>query len=553
MLPKRLFLYTGLLPLLAWAFAATIARPDDIDSKYPLGPQLRVLAADVKSPSYRMLVNEKMLITDLAAEWQRVVTADNPDSFLAAHGGKDKVLADPALKRAYQRRVEVRDQFLALMRAGYQRYRQVPPFDRGATAELAGTTLRDPASKRLPLEVVLPAPGAEHQWPRFRGPSGQGSTGSPNLPVHWSGSKNVVWRVKVAGRGNSSPVIWDDRIFLTASAPDGSTRSVACFRTSDGHLLWSRQAPSAPPESGVRPKNGHASATPVTDGQRVIAFLGSCGLVCYDLDGKLLWHHDRLRCKTMHGTGSSPLLYHDKVILAQDQNEADSIFLALDKHTGKVLWQQSRPRAMSWSTPVVVRVGEHDELICAGGETVRGYDPDTGRELWSLNGPTPEVIPVVVVGRDLLYSASGRNGPMLALRPGGRGEVTKTHLVWRTARCGPHVPSPLYLAGRLYVVNDTGVATCLDAETGKLIWQERLPDHFSASPIEGGGLLYFAGESGVTYVLRAADRFTLVAQNDLGAPILASPAVIGNRLFLRTADELVCIGATEVPGPATAK
>jgi outer membrane protein assembly factor BamB len=495
-----------------------------------------------------------MLITDLAAEWQRVATDDNPESFLAAHGGKDKVFADPGLKRAYERRVTIRDQFLALMRAGYQRYRQVPPFDKGARAEEAGTMLGDRISKRMPLAVVMPAPGAEHQWPRFRGPSGQGSTGSSNLPVQWdTGGRNLLWRVKVPGRGNSSPVIWDERIFLTSSVPDGRTRSLHCFRTSDGQLLWSRQAPTAPPESGVRPKNGHASATPVTDGQRVIAFLGSCGIVCHDIDGRLLWHHDRLQCRTMHGTGSSPLLYRDKVILAQDQNDADSIFLALDKYTGKVLWQQPRPRAMSWSTPVVVHVGDHDELICAGGETVRGYDPDTGRELWSLSGPTPEVIPVVVVGKDLLYSASGRNGPVLGLRPGGHGDVTRTHQVWRTARCGPHVPSPLYVAGRLYVVNDTGVATCLDAETGKLLWQERLPDHFSASPVEAGGLIYFAAESGTTYVLRAGDRFTLAAQNDLGTPILASPAVVGNRLFLRTMDELVCIMAPPVGRPTTAK
>jgi outer membrane protein assembly factor BamB len=522
---------------------ALAADTSDIDQRYPLGPQLRVLAADINSPAYRKLVTEKMLTTDLAAEWQRVVTDDNADSFLKAHGGKDKVLADANLRRAYERRVAIREQFLDLMRAGYQRYKQTPPFDRGAQAEAAGTMRQDSSGRRLPVQVVLPAPGAEQHWPRFRGPTGQGLTGCKDLPIHWDrDGKNIVWRVPVPGQGNSSPILWGERLFLTASAPDGTARALHCFRSTDGKLLWSRQPPTAPPESGVRPKNGYASATPVTDGQHVIAFLGSVGLVCYDFEGHLLWHH-AVRCHTMHGTGSSPLLYRDKVILVQDQNYADSVFLALDKHTGKLWWQQRRPRAMTWSTPVVIRVGDHDELVFAGGETVRGYDPETGRELWTLNGPTQEVIPTLVVGKDLLFCASGRNGPTLALRPAGQGDVTRSHLVWRSPRTGPHVPSPIYLDGRLYVVNDTGVATCLDGETGKLLWQERLPDRFSASPIEAGGLLYFPAESGTTYVLRAADRFTLVAQNDLGAPILASPAVVGKRLFLRTAEELVRIGA----------
>jgi outer membrane protein assembly factor BamB len=520
-----------------------------IDRKYPLGPQLRVLAGDVKSPAYRKLVTEKMLLTDLAAEWQRVATADNAESFLARHGGKEKVLADPDLRRAYQRRVAIREQFLELMRAGYRRYKQAPPFDRGEKAEAAGTVFRKPAGGRVLLSVVPPAPGAGHEWPCFRGPSGQGLTGCKRLPVRWDrDGTGLRWRVKVPGRGNSSPVVWGDRLFLTGSAPDGGGRSVYCFAAADGRLLWARQPPQAPPEPAVRPKNGYASATPVTDGERVIAFLGSCGLVCYDRDGTLRWHHDRLRVRTTHGTGSSPLLYKDEVILIQDQNLADSIFLALDKRTGKPLWRQGRPRAMTWSTPVAVRVGDHDEVLFAGAGAVKGYDPTTGRELWSLAGPTVEVVPTVVVGKDLVYCASGRNGPTLALRPGGRGDVTRTHLVWRTARTGPHVPSPIYLGGRLYTVNDTGVATCLDAGTGRLVWQERIPDRFSASPVEGGGLLYFPAESGATYVLRAADRFEVVARNDLGSPILASPAVAGGCLYLRTGDELVCVGPAGAEG-----
>ena len=347
----------------------------------------------------------------------------------------------------------------------------------------------------------------------------------------------------VPGDGNSSPIVWGERIFLTSATSDGAKRFLHCFDRGSGKLLWTVQAPEKTPEPGVRGKNGFASATPVTDGERVIAFLGSCGLVCCDFESQLLWHYDKLQFKTTHGTGSSPLLYRDSVIFVHDQNQTESVFVALDKRTGKLLWKQPRPKAMTWSTPVVVRVGDHDELVFAGAETVKGYDPATGQELWSLNGPTIEVVPTIVVGPDMLYSASGRNGPTLALRPGGKGDVTDSHLVWRAVRGGPHVPSPMLLGGRLYTVNDTGVAQCLDAKTGKLLWHERIDDLFSASPVEAGGLLYFPAESGITYVLRAGDKFDLVATNDLGAGILASPAVVEGRIFLRTQDELVCIGA----------
>lgn len=539
-MPRRQFLAPSLF-LIAGAVAAI--RAGDADEKYPLDAPLKVLAGDVKNEKYRKLVLEKMLITDLGAEWQRVATADNPESFLDKHGGKTKVLADAELKKAYERRVQIREDYLELMRAGYRRYKQTPPFDKGAKAEPAATVVRKTDATKAELSVVLPCAGADGQWPRFRGPSGQGDTNQKALPTEWDKSgRNIVWRTKVPGAGNSSPIVWGDAIFLTSSSAKGTERFVHCFNRSDGKLRWTRQAPVHAPEPGVRDKNGYASATPVTDGKRVISFLGSCGLVCHDFDGNLLWHYDAFTIKTGHGAGSSPLLYKDLVILAQDQNQADSIFFALDKTTGKKVWETKRAKAMTWNTPVVVRVGDHDELILAGGETVRGYDPASGKELWSLRGPTQEVIPAIVVGKDLLYSASGRNGPTLGLRPGGSGDVTQTHLAWRAIRTGPHVPSPALANGRLYSANDTGVVMCLDAATGKVIFSDRISDAFSASPIVAGGLLYFPAESGTTYVLRAGATLDIVAQNELGAPILASPAAIDGCIILRTAEELVCIG-----------
>lgn len=530
------------IPLVAVLLTSRPA--DDIDSKYPLDAQSRVLAEDVESENYRKLVTEKMLVTDLAAEWQRVETADNPESFLQKHGGKEKVLADPALKQAYDRRVALREKFLSLMRDGYKRYKQVPPFDRGERAERAGTTTRT-ANFRLQLAVADLDANAFAHWPRFRGPSGQGDTGRAALPMQWDkDGRNIVWRARLPAAGNSSPIIWGDRLFLTGADADGGNRSLYCIDRSTGSLVWSQTPPQRAVEPGVRDKNGYASATPASDGERVVAFLGNTGLVCYDLAGTLLWHYRESNFETTHGTGSSPLIFRDKVIFAHDQNRSDSVFFALDKRTGRRVWTSHRKRAMTWSSPVVVHVDDHDELIFAGGETVKGYDPDTGKELWTLNGPTQEVVPTIVIGKQMIYSASGRNGPTLGLRPGGSGDVTTTHLVWRTVRGGPHVPSPIYVNNRLYTVNDTGIATCLNADTGELVWQSRIRDTFSASPIEAGGLLYVPSESGVTYVLRTGDEFSLAAKNDLGIPTLASLAVADDRIYLRAQDELFCIGNT---------
>jgi outer membrane protein assembly factor BamB len=398
---------------------------------------------------------------------------------------------------------------------------------------------------------VLPAPGAERQWPRFRGPSGQGSTGSAILPLHWDkDGDNILWRVKIPARGNSSPIVWCQRIFLTGATVDGRERFVFCFRVTDGRLLWSRQAPVREPERRVSIINGYASATPVTDGERVIAFLGACGLISYDFDGNQEWHFDDMRFDIIEGTASSPVLYKDSVIFIHDQDNADSVFLALDKRTGKLRWQRPRQRASTWSTPVVVRVADHDELIFTGGETVKGYNPADGTELWTVAGAADKVIPTMVVGTDLIYSASGQEGLTLALRPGGIGDVTGTHIAWRSVRGGPRAASPLYHAGRLYQFSRNGSASCLNAQTGEAVWKhrigasaDRIQDTFSASPLENNGMIYVFGESGTTYVLRAGDHFEVVAENDLGSPILASPAVAGDRLIVRTHTELICIRA----------
>ncbi|MDX1946470.1 MAG: PQQ-binding-like beta-propeller repeat protein [Pirellulaceae bacterium] len=530
--------------LLVALFFAAAAAAEPIDDKYPLGDDLRVLEIDAKSPDYAQLV-AGMNGHDLDAEWRRLETRDNPESFAAKHGGKEKVLADADLQRAYERRVAIRDSYLALMRAEYAKRKQTAPFDKGQAAEKAGTMAKSLAAGDVKLAFVWPSPGAERQWPRFRGPTGQGIAPDSERfawPTEWTTEKNIVWKTELPGDGNSSPVIWNDQLFLTTSGAEGSRRAVHALDLASGKLLWSSEVPAHQVEPQVRDKNGFASSTPVVDGERIISYFGAGGLLCHDLAGKLLWHYSTPDFNSMWGSAASPLLYENLVILVHDQNRGNSLCVALDKATGKLVWSRPRAKAMGWCTPVVVRIGERNELVYAGGETLKGYDPRTGEELWTLDGPTKEVVPTVVIGPELIYSASGRQGPTLGVRPGGRGNVNDTHVAWRAVRGGPHVPSPVLFGGRLYVINDFGIASCLDAQSGELVYQDRLRDKFSASGIEAGGKLYFGSESGLIYVVEPGDKLTVVATNDLKEPILASPAALGGRLYVRAGKTLYCVG-----------
>ena len=376
----------------------------------------------------------------------------------------------------------------------------------------------------------------------MRGPDGQGTTFDTDLPLHWGPNENVVWKVDIPGRGNSSPVVWDDRIFITTASADGKERKIVCYARPDGKLLWQASAPASAARESLYTKNTFASSTAVTDGQRVIAFFGNGGLLCVDFDGHQQWHVDLGLFPTMHGPGTSPVLYKDEVICIQYQTLGKSLFAAFDKRTGARLWQQERENAACWSTPVVVRIGDRDQLIYNGSGLIAGYEPDTGKELWRVTGTSREAIPTVVVGGGLLISASGRNGPTMGIRPGGRGDLTETNIAWRNLRGGPHVPSPLYYEGRIYIVNDTGIATCIDAMDGRTVWQHRLRGRFSMSPIVAEGRILVTSEEGRSTIFQAGDTFQVVAENDLQEPVLATPALLGGRLYFRTASHLLCVG-----------
>ncbi|MGH9721285.1 MAG: PQQ-binding-like beta-propeller repeat protein [Bryobacteraceae bacterium] len=384
-------------------------------------------------------------------------------------------------------------------------------------------------------------------WPRWRGPSGQGVVPDGAYVDTWSDTQNVAWKVELPGSGNSSPVIWGDRIFLTAAYEGGLRRSILCLRRSDGKVLWETFAPNASPERTNR-KNGHASGTPATDGERVYAYLGNHGLLAVDLDGKQVWHRGLGDVSAYHGTACSPLLYKDRVILYQDQQRpAHSFVAAFEKRTGKTVWWTGRQEQVGWGSPVAIRAGNRDEIIVSGQERVCAYDPNSGKELWRADGNLFEVTPTPVAGHGLLFCSSGRAGPTLAIRPGGAGDVTGTHVAWSTPRGSPFIPSPVLYGEHLYTVNDmTSIASCFEARTGKSMWQGRLGEahreSFSASPIGVNGKVFFTNDSGDTFVLRAGPKFELLHVNRLNERVLSSPALVDGRWYIRTERRLLAIG-----------
>jgi len=398
---------------------------------------------------------------------------------------------------------------------------------------------------------------AAKYWPRWRGPSGQGVVRSGSYPDAWSDTRNVKWKVAVPGRGNSSPIVWGDRIFFTTAYEEGAKLSLLCYRRTDGTLLWELQAPQQGTEH-VHRKNGHASATPVTDGERVYASFGPHGVIAASFDGKLLWHASTGRIDNYHGTAGSPVLYKDTVIIYHDgghkfgepmtsAHQLPSFVAAFDRATGKVRWRTPRTATVGWGTSVVIRTGTRDELVTCGQRRAVAYDPASGKELWTVSGLTFEVIPTPVVGHDLVFCSSGRAGPTIAIRPGGSGDVTATHVAWSTPKGSPFVPSGVIVGDVLYLVNDMqSIVTAYEAKSGTLLYQGRLGEArregFSGSPIALDGKVFITNDDGETFVLAAGREFKLLHVNQLGEPTYASPALVDGRWYFRTASSLLAIG-----------
>jgi len=418
---------------------------------------------------------------------------------------------------------------VGLIAPGYQ---SAPPAAGGAA---------EPAVRMIGVEGE-----STRYWTRWRGPSGQGLVDGEGYTDTWSATQNVLWKVPVPGSGNSSPIVWRDQVFVTTATGNGSQASILAYRRSDGQRLWEAAVPPGAPD---RPhdKNGYASATVATDGQRIYASFGGRGLMAVDMSGTPVWHAAIGRVENYHGPAGSPLLYKNSVILYQDQRSG-SFVAAFDKATGKQLWKTPRDAQVGWGTPIAIRVGNHDELIVHGQNRVVAYNPDSGAELWRCGGSTFEVIPTPVVGYGMLFCSSGRAGPTLAIRPGGSGDVTSTHVAWTTPRGSPFVPSPILYGDLLYTINDMqSIVSAFDARTGASLWQGRLGvatrEGFSASPVAFDGKVFFTNDEGETFVLRAGRTFQLMHVNRIGERTLASPALVDGHWYIRTAQHLYAIGA----------
>ncbi len=383
-------------------------------------------------------------------------------------------------------------------------------------------------------------------WSEFRGPSGQGHSSERGLPLVWSETKNISWKVPISGHGWSSPVIQRDQIWLTTALDQGHSLRAICLAPDKGQILHDVEVFRKDNPGSIHSKNSHASPTPILEGNRVYVHYGANGTACLSDDGSILWK-TKLEYQHGHGPGGSPVLFQDLLLISCDGTDIQYI-VALDKHTGKIRWKRDRGGRMAYSTPLIIRVNSTDQLVSTGGDRVVAYNPLTGKELWWVRYDGYSLVPRPLFGLDLVFICSGYSPPYLyAIRPDGKDDVTESHVVWRVRRGAPLNPSPLLVGKELYMVSDRGIASCLNATTGESYWRERLGGEFSASPVYADGRIYFLNEEGQATAVSPGTEFKKLATNSLDGRTLASMAVFEQSFYVRTDRHLYRITKSSSP------
>ena len=415
-------------------------------------------------------------------------------------------------------------------------------------------------------------------WPQWRGPQGNGVSPEEGLPLGWGSTENVAWKAPLRGLGVSSPIVWEEAVFVSSQLGRGAVRPgnhptlsrgaeemerglgpgtdpspasddvtflVQAFNSSDGSLLWEVAVAAQDALPAVHSKHNLATPSCVTDGAAVFCWFGTGQVVAVGVDGEKLWERALARdygpFEVSWGHSSSPTLYNDSLILLCDHRS--SYLLALDKKTGSERWKKDRSSSRSaYSTPMLVRRSEGDELIINSSDGIDAYDPSNGEILWFFKEANRFPVPSPSFGDGIIFTSRGyRSGPYMAIQPGGRGDISQSHIQWRVATGAPYVSSVVYYQGIIFFVNDSGIVTAADGASGETLWKTRLGGVFSASPVAGDGKVYFTNEGGETIVLRAARQPEVLARNALGERCLASPAISNGRIYIRSDQHLFAL------------
>ncbi len=407
---------------------------------------------------------------------------------------------------------------------------------------------------------------ADQDWPRFRGPTGQGISNSKNLPLNWSDTQNIVWKTAIHGRAWSSPVVMEKRIWVSTATPDGKELSALCVDLDNGKILLDEKLFDIATPQYAHPFNTYGSPTPVLEPGRVYVTFGSPGTACLDsATGKVLWQRTDFVCNHYRGSGSSPLLFGDLLIMNFDGSDFQFI-VGLDKKTGKTVWKTDRsidwkdtqpdgkPMAngdfhKGFSTPVIAEQDGRPIVVSLGSKALYAYEPTTGKEIWRIEDrETHSGSDTPVIGNGLIIYGTGMGNPELwALRPGGSGLLSDASVAWKYKKQVPGKPSVLLVDDLIYMINDGGIASCIEAKTGEPVWHHRIDGAFSASPLYANGRIYLCSENGTTTVIAAGREFKVLAENTLPDGLMASPAVAENALILRTRTNLYRIEDSGTP------